>query len=105
MKNTIRLRSFLTIASSSLLAMSSAQAITYTWDATNVTGATPPATLDWLAGGPNGLGVWTGAAVPVSASYAIIKFFADTTIALLTRPRPPRLSISTTAARHSSWAL
>ena len=56
----------LAIASSALLTISYAQALTYTWDPSNVTG-TPPATLDWFTGGSNPLGLWTGPIIPVSA--------------------------------------
>lgn len=56
------------------------QALTYTWDPSNVTG-TPPATLDWFTS-VNPLGLWTGPVIPLSASDTEIRFFADTSTSL-----------------------
>ena len=79
-QSTIR-KFFLAGSIAALLAAPSAQAATYTWDPSNVTG-TPTATLDWFTGGANSLGLWTGVVVPVSASDTTIRFFADTTTSL-----------------------
>jgi fibronectin-binding autotransporter adhesin len=63
------------------LITSTAQAVTYTWDPSNVTG-TPTPTLDWFTGGANPLGLWTGPVVPASASDTTIRFFVDTSTSL-----------------------
>ena len=81
MKPTFSLRHFLCIAGGSLLAASTTHATTYTWANSNVTGLTPAATLDWLTGGPNTQGTWTGG-TPVSSNTNEIKFFQDITTAL-----------------------
>jgi fibronectin-binding autotransporter adhesin len=82
MKQKATLRNLLAVASSSLLAISSANAqSTYVWDNSNVTG-TPVATLDWFTGGSNPLGLWTGPVVPVSSNLNTIQFFQNTTTAL-----------------------
>jgi fibronectin-binding autotransporter adhesin len=81
MKPKSTLRNSLALACSSILIVSSASAVTYVWDGTNVTG-TPTAALDWFTGGPNTLGLWTGPVVPVSDPTTEIRFFANTTTAL-----------------------
>ena len=53
-QSTIR-KFFLAGSIAALLAAPYAQAATYTWDPSNVTG-TPTATLDWFTGGANSLG-------------------------------------------------
>ena len=71
---TIPSRLILTLAGSSLLVVSSANAQSiYTWANSNVTNT--PATLDWFTGGPNSQGAWTGG-TPVSSNLNTIRFFS-----------------------------
>jgi autotransporter-associated beta strand protein len=79
---SMSLRVVLALTGAAILSFfTQASAATYTWDSANVTG-TPTSTLDWFTGGSNALGLWTGAAVPVSASDTTIQFFANTTTSL-----------------------
>ena len=71
---TIPTRLILTLAGSSLLVVSSANAqSTYTWANSHVTNT--PATLDWFTGGPNSQGAWTGGD-PVSSNLNTIRYFS-----------------------------
>ena len=58
----------------------------YTWANSNVAG-TPTPTLDWLSGGPNTQGTWTGG-TPVGSNLNTIRFFQDTTTVLLNTATP-----------------
>jgi len=75
------MKAFVALALLVLMTGTTAQAATYVWDNSNVTG-TPTPTLDWFTGGSNPLGLWTGPVVPLSASDTEIQFFADTTTSL-----------------------
>ena len=82
MKPKSMLRSFLLGGPVAAILASSAHAANFVWNNSNVTGA-PVSPLDWFTSGPNTLGLWTGAAVPVSSSTSTIQFFLNNTTALL----------------------
>lgn len=72
-------RNFLLLIGSIALTLSSANAQnTYIWADSNVTGATPPASLNWFNATQ---GTWTGG-TPVSSNLNTIQFFTNATTSL-----------------------